>query len=105
MAYLHTCVDYDLGKVLNTLMVIYVQQMNFLLNLCSSDQISEFNRGKGGRYIAYVLYVSVNIIRKGRSEPECSDLNPEPPHGLESPQIPYSLSCKEMENSHKFNVW
>lgn len=104
MAYLHTCVDYDLGKVLNTLMVIYVQQMNFLLNFCSSDQRSEFSRGKGGRYIAYVLCVSVNIIRKGRSEPECSDLDPEPPHGLESLQIPYSLSHKEMENSHKFNV-
>lgn len=84
---------------------IHVQQINFLLYLCSTDQRNQFKRERGGRYITYVACVNIKYsTRTDRSELKCSSVTPEWLHGLESVQIPYSLSCKEMEISCEFNV-
>jgi len=45
---------------------IYVQQMNFLLYLCSTDQRNQFKREKGGRSIAYVVCINLKMINKKR---------------------------------------
>lgn len=85
---------------------IYVQQMNFLLYLCSTDQRNQFKRARGGRYITYVVCVNIKYsTRTDRPELKCSSVTPERLHGLESVQIPYSLSCKEMEISCELNVF
>lgn len=84
---------------------IYVQQINFLLYLSSTDQRTQFKRGKGGRYITYVVCVNIKYsTRTDRSELKCSSVTPEWLQGLESVQIPYSLCCKEMEISWELNV-
>lgn len=82
-----------------------MQQINFLLYLCSNDQRNQFRREKGGRYVTYVVCVNIKYsTRADRSELKCSSVTPEWLHGLESVQIPYSLSCKEMEISCELNV-
>lgn len=58
--------EYDLGKNLNTTKDIYVQQINFLLYLCSTDQRNQFKRRKGCRYIIYVVCVKVKVISKDK---------------------------------------
>lgn len=84
---------------------IHVQQINFLLCLCSTDQRNQFRREKGGRYITCVVSVNIKYsTRTDRSELKCSSVTPEWLHGLESVQIPYSLSRKEMEISCELNV-